>query len=121
MANESAVLDIGQLETMKDCDGCGKSINLLSDHLVASAKSVRRVLMTVSASDVDTKEAQKLAKDSDVPVEMYYIGTKSGGADEFIAHDWNCLIQAVERYEDKNAKVEIHVGAPADDDEGEED
>ena len=114
MANESAVREIGQLETTIECDGCGKALNLLTDHLVVQSKVKRQVLVTVDAADVDTKEAAKLAKDSDTGVEMYYLGVKSGAGEQVIVHNWTCFSDVISDREE--ISLEIHRGVEGDED-----
>lgn len=116
MANENAIQDISLIETTAKCPGCDKPLNLLTNHLVVSGKVQRNVLVTVDAADVDTEEAQKLAKNSeDGQTEMYFLGTRSGAGEQWTVHDWDCLFAALKDRKGKDLKFKLHVGDPGDD------
>lgn len=125
--NESAVLDLDELETEITCPGCDKPLNLLKNHLLVSFKVQRNVIETVDpatigaeadpktgAVNVVPRAASEERVDEDVDEAAYYLGTRSGVANMVRVHDYGCLKKATKDHEktaDKDGlklKLAIH-------------
>src|SRR4051812_1167777 len=103
MAHESAVADFSSLETTATCAGCGKSLNLLENHVLLTLKVQRQVVESVDAALVgaktnDSGEIVELAEidDEEADTSRYYMGTRSGAADHVVVHNDECAISFIQ-------------------------
>jgi len=104
MANESAVENISDLQTAVTCPGCGKELNLLTEHLRLTISPVRNVIEIVDAALVGAETDEEgnivaLAVDVSDPAisrDRFYMGTKFGAGEMAHIHNYTCLVTLAE-------------------------
>ena len=122
--NESAVLDLDELQTETTCPGCEKPLNLLKNHLAFTCKVQRNVITQVDPSTIGAETdpntaamvpatASVEAVDEDVDQAAFYLGTRSGAPTTLRVHDYGCLKKAIRSDEkeadDKGLKLKLHI------------
>jgi hypothetical protein len=86
--------------TVVDCDGCEKELNLLHPHLVMPLKAVRKVLVVEEETTEDPNEIGEA---------VIYLGDKSGRGVILRMHGFDCMAEYAKARKGKMAKLEVHV------------
>jgi hypothetical protein len=85
--------------TIAECDGCGKELNLLSPYLSMSLKAQRQVLVV---EEVESENPDEIAEPN------IYLGSKKGRGVIRIFHDFDCAIKWMNKRKGLKAKLEVH-------------
>jgi hypothetical protein len=86
-------------QTVIECAGCGKDLNLLMPYLHVMLRAKREVLISDEVPSEDPNE---------VPENEVYLGSKSGRGVVREFHNFDCLGMWVQEREGKEAKLEYH-------------
>jgi hypothetical protein len=114
--NESAVLDLDELETEAVCPGCEKPLNLLKNYLEVTYKTKRNVIVEVDPNTIGAEADPETAAltvtprsaeervDEDEDSAAYYLGTRAGAPMVIRVHDFGCAKRAMREDETKTNK-----------------
>lgn len=87
-------------ETVVDCDGCGKEMNLLSPHLNMQLKPKQGALLL----------SETAAEEGEIPLQVVSLGTRSGRGVLKRFHNFDCMGEWVSEREGLEPKLEYNVG-----------
>lgn len=116
MAKLSALPNLPITHGENKCDGCGEDLNILTNHLRATIKVERAVVIDQPRSEYEAvvrgeertpEEILKTANSDEEEAMVTYLGFRSGTAEEIRCHDDDCLMKAVEKRKN-GLKLKFH-------------